>query len=57
MEEYRKPYYALFSAVTKAIEEMELGNFGIAKERLVQGQQTAEEFFMQYGEESCAVQL
>ncbi|MGN1306510.1 MAG: hypothetical protein ACI4V3_02465 [Faecousia sp.] len=57
MEEYRGPYYALFSAVTKAIEEMELGNFEIAKALLVQGQQTAEEIFIQYGENAFEVRL
>lgn len=57
MEEYKRPYYALFGAVTKAIEEMELGNFGIAKELLVKGQQTAEEIFIQYGEEVFAALL
>ncbi|MGM9524022.1 MAG: hypothetical protein ACI3VU_06380 [Faecousia sp.] len=57
MEEYRRPYYALFSAVTKAIEKMELGNFGIAKALLVKGQQTAEEIYIQYGEDAFEVLL
>ena len=51
MEEYKKPYCALFRAVTKAIAEIEQCNYGTAKMLLVHGQQTAEELFVQQDEE------
>lgn len=51
MEEYKESYCALFSAVSKAIAEIEQCNYGTAKTLLVQGQQTAEELFIQQDEE------
>lgn len=46
MDEYSNSYYALFRAVTKAIAEIDLCNYGVAKALLIQGQQTAEELFI-----------
>lgn len=39
-------YTALFNAVTKALAAMEVQNFGEARELLIQGQQAAEELYL-----------
>ncbi len=45
-------YTALFAAVEDAIEAMEELNFGTAKQLLIQGQQEAEELYLQENEKN-----
>ena len=42
---YRKMYYALFNAVTDALEAMEQQNYGQARALLIAAQQQSEELF------------
>ena len=46
MNIYKKMYYILFHAMTDAIYDIEQQNFGLAKQRLIEGQQRAEEAFL-----------
>ncbi|MBQ4565764.1 MAG: hypothetical protein IJA48_05390 [Oscillospiraceae bacterium] len=46
MEEYKESYLILFRAVRDAIQELEAQNYGKAKERLIQGEQKAEEAYL-----------
>lgn len=50
MEQYQKPYYTLFNAVTDAVAAMEAQNFGQARQMLVQAQQDCEEWFLSHPE-------
>lgn len=50
MEEYKEPYVTLFRAVNRALNELDLQNYGRAKEILIQGQLDAEEAFISAGE-------
>ena len=43
---YKEMYYALFGAVTDAMEQMKQNNFGTAAELLVQAQQKCEEIYV-----------
>ena len=47
---YEKMYFALFNAVTDALEAMEAQNFGQAKDLLIAAQQRCEELYLD-GEE------
>ena len=51
MENYKQMYYTLFNAVSKAIENIENTNYGIAKAELIEAQQKTEEIFI--STESC----
>ena len=46
MEHYKQMYYTLFNAVSKAIENIESANYGIAKAELIEAQQKTEEIFI-----------
>lgn len=46
MEEYKKMYLLLFSAITDALEQMEKQNYGTAKDLLIAAQQKAEEIYI-----------
>lgn len=46
MEEYKKMYLLLFSAITDALEQMEQQNYGTAKDLLIAAQQQAEEIYI-----------
>ena len=46
MEEYKKMYLLLFSAITDALEQMEKQNYGTAKDLLITAHQKAEEIYM-----------
>ena len=46
MEEYKKMYLLLFSAITDALEQMEKQNYGTAKDVLIAAQQQAEEIYI-----------
>lgn len=43
---YREMYAVLFRAVTEALEQMDGGNYGVARGILVLAQQNTEEIFM-----------
>jgi len=47
MPDYQKLYTLLFNAVTDAVRELEVLNFGAAKERLIAAQQQAEERYIE----------
>ena len=47
---YEKMYFALFNAVTDALEAMEARNFGQAKDLFIAAQQRCEELYLD-GEE------
>jgi hypothetical protein len=51
MPDYEKLYKIVFNGLTDAVECMENGGCERAKEMLIRAQQTAEEYFMQSGEE------
>ncbi len=51
MNEYQKPYYIVFNAVTDAVRELEKLNFGKAREILIKAQYDAEEAFVSFGED------
>ena len=51
MEEYKAPYLHLFNAVSDAIAALEMQNYGFAKELLIKGQQSAEEIFIEEGQQ------
>ncbi len=44
---YKKMYLSLFQSVTTALEVMEEQNYGQAKDILKEGQQKAEELYME----------
>ena len=46
MEEYKKMYLLLFSAITDALEQMEKQNYDTAKDLLIAAQQKAEEIYI-----------
>ena len=46
MENYAKLYHLLFNAITDALEQMNVQNFGSAKETLVSAQQKSEELYI-----------
>ncbi len=46
MDEYKQPYLALFSSVTRALEAIRKRNYGEAEKELIEGQQRAEELFI-----------
>ena len=43
MADYRKPYFALFNAITEALMYLELGAYEDVRDILVEAQQTGEE--------------
>ena len=45
--DYQKMYLKLFNHVTSAIRELERMNVGLAKEILIEGQQKAEDIFLE----------
>lgn len=49
MEIYQKMYTILFNKISDALEQLEKGNFGIAKELLITAQIEAEAYFMDDG--------
>lgn len=52
MADYRKPYFALFNAITEALMYLELGAYEDVRDILVEAQQTGEELVIsQSGEE------
>ncbi len=50
MELYHALYLILFNAITDALDQQELQNFGRAKELLVQAQQIAEQRLIETGD-------
>jgi hypothetical protein len=42
MPDYKKPYFALFNALSDAVAAIENQNFGVARELLLEAQQTSE---------------
>ena len=50
MDEYRASYFALFRAITDALEQLQKQNYGIARDLLIRGQQEAEDLYI------CAVE-
>ena len=50
---YKKLYFRLFSAMTKALEELGRGNSNGAKRILEQAQIQAEELFIRTGTNDC----
>lgn len=46
MDEYRASYLTLFNGITDALAMLEQQNFGLARERLIQAQQQAEDRFI-----------
>ena len=46
MDEYKKPYLALFNALTDITEEIERQNYGLAKQMIADAQRKAEEAFV-----------
>ena len=46
MDEYKKPYLALFNALTDIAEEIEKQNYGLAKQMIADAQRRAEENFI-----------
>jgi len=52
MESLPKYYTRLFNAVTDAIEALQNQNYGKARELLIQGQQDAEELYLEEEEET-----
>lgn len=51
MPNYQKLYTLLFNAFTDAIEQLDLRNFGNAREVLIRAQQEAEECYLDEDEE------
>ena len=50
MSEYQKPYLILWSAITRALEEMDRQNYGRAHDILIEAQGDAEEAFLSWTE-------
>ena len=46
MQNYEKLYHLLFNAITDALEQMDVQNYGVAKEALISAQQKAEEIYI-----------
>ncbi len=46
MDEYKKPYLALFNAMTDIAAEIERQNYGLAKQLIADAQRQAEEAFI-----------
>ncbi len=46
MDEFRDSYVSLFRTVTEAISALDAQNYGRARELLIQGQQQAEELYL-----------
>ena len=46
MMDYQKLYAVIFNAVTDAVEQLELQNFGVAREILIRAQLETEEQYM-----------
>ncbi len=51
MPDYEKMYFALFSAICKAIEPIDETNYGIAKQCLIRAQQETEELYIMSAEQ------
>ena len=49
MNSYQKLYTGLFNAITAAIDCLEKGNYGMAKEMLISAQIRAEEAYLAQG--------
>lgn len=47
MDEYKKPYLALFNALSNIAEEIERQNYGKAKQLIAEAQKQAEEIFIE----------
>ena len=56
MSKYRKSYLILWSAISDAINDLEVQNYGTAKLRLLEAQKNAEEAFIDWEEEMESVQ-
>lgn len=52
MDEFRDSYVSLFRTVSEAIAAIDAQNYGKAREILIQGQQQAEELYMDAEESS-----
>ena len=46
MPDYRTLYFKLFAAIADAVEDLENGRQNIAKEKLINAQQEAEELYL-----------
>jgi len=46
MPDYEKLYFKLFAAMADAVEELEKGNYGAAKQHLILAQQEAEDEYL-----------
>lgn len=51
MADYRKPYFALFNAITEALMYLELGAYEDVRDILVEAQQTGEELVISQSDE------
>ncbi len=47
MVDYEKPYHVMVDASEKAIEQIELHNYGTALDTLKRGEQNAEELYIE----------
>ena len=52
MQTFEQMYFTLFTAISKAIENIEEANYGTAKELLICAQQQAEEIYISAEEPS-----
>jgi len=52
MTNYKKMYYTLFNALSKAIENIDVANYGAARVILIEAQQKAEEIYIEAEEEA-----
>ena len=52
MDEYKKPYFLLWSGITDALEAIRSRNYGRAEERLMEAQKEAEEAWITALEET-----
>ena len=51
MPDYKKLYYHLFARLADAVEQIELQNYGTAREILIQVQQEAEHAYLSQNDE------
>ena len=49
--DFEKLYFMMFNQMSRAIEAMNAGNFGIARDILIKAQQDGEEAYLSEGEE------
>ncbi|MBQ4564785.1 MAG: hypothetical protein IJA48_00390 [Oscillospiraceae bacterium] len=50
MTEYQRPYSILFQGITRALQELQQQNYGLAADILIRAQQEAEEAFLNWAE-------